>query len=168
MKKYIPWVLVLLAGSVFWYLINSAPWLPGETAPQVADMPKQTITPPKVRVLPPAAKKKLNLSKEIQADKNLWALGAVRIPKSDHPVTVTPLFNEAAGETEILVREEPLPWLAREQSGAVRIDYLLNRRATVLSGRLDLLQIKKLHAGFSGSVSDAREWNAGVGVEIRF
>jgi len=162
-------LMVLVAGGAIWYFeFNPAPWMSTTDAPQIAGVPKEVITPPAVKVLAPIAKKKLGLPKQIQEDKNMYALGAARIPSSSHAQTVTPVFNALTGETDILVREEATPWLAREQTGALRLDHDFTRSRQVISVRQDLLQTKSLHWGVAGSIDTQREWSALLGCEIRW
>lgn len=163
------WIAAVVA-ALWWYLTpppaQVGQWTTATTAPQIKNVPDATITPAKVIVKAPIAKKKLKLPPEIQDDPNKHVLDAVRIKKDTHPVTVTTVIDEATGEVKTIVRREPLPWLALEQTGELRLDYGWKGGQQVmrLSLREDLLQVKALHAGVNLTLDSDGDYFVGAGV----
>lgn len=174
-KILIPPLMVLAAGYILWHLnTTTAPvgdHEPAKVAPQVKDVPKVDITPAKIKVYAPKAKKRLKLPDAVQENQNIHVVESTRVQADDHPQTVTTMINAETGETETLVRREPLPWLAFKKTGEARMDYGRRRgvdRVVRLSIRQDLLQVKSLYAGVSASLDSDGQYFAGVGVGYRW
>lgn len=169
-------LVALLAAGIIWYyatpkLSPVQQWQPAKVAPQIALVHKQDIVPPKVSVYMPVAKRKLDLPAVVQEDPHSYVLDSVRLPSDRHPQTVTTLIDEQTGQTETLVRREPLPWLAAEQTGEARVDIgIKNGMARVgrLTLREDLLQVKALHAGLNASIDTDGQFFAGAGIGYRW
>jgi hypothetical protein len=164
-------VLLLAAGCAWWYF-TPAPvpvdeWTPAQVAPQLAPIPKQTIRPAKVRAYVPAAKAKLKLPDSMLNDQSVYVLDSSLLPSDTYPQTVTTVIDEQSGEVQTVVRREPLPWLAAEHRGELRLDAgVKNGLAKVvrLTLREDLLQVKALHAGINASVDTDGQFFVGAGV----
>lgn len=162
--------LVALALVWSYFKVDPAPvktWTPATKAPQVAAIPHQDITPPHVSVYASAAKKKLDLSPEVQADPHKHVLDAAVVPGDGHPITIIPLFDDQTGGVQMFVRHEPSPWLAAEQRGYIRFGYgIKNEQQQVgrLAGSINLVQIKAFHAGFDGTLDT--DWQRYVGAHI--
>lgn len=166
-------LLMLLIGGALLLLGNPAPpapvdeWRPAKPDPVLRGIPTQDITPPKVKVYAPAAKKKLKLPDPIQEDPHTYVLTSARLTKDTHPQTVTTLINDQTGEVQTITRREPLPWLALEKTGELRLDYGLKRgldRVARLSYREDFIQVKAFHAGITAAIDSDGEYFIGVGV----
>jgi hypothetical protein len=179
MTKFKPY-LWLLAGLVVlalaWNYLKPKPAPVGSTvvakpAPELRTVPKQTIAPPKVSVYTPPAKKKLDLPAAVQDDPNKYVLGSAKLPSDTHPHTITTVIDAKTGEVQTYDRRDPLPWLAAEQTGEIRIDYGF-KNGLVKVGRLslreDLLQVKALHAGINAAVDTDGARFAGAGVGYRW
>lgn len=167
--------LLLAAGCAWWYF-TPAPvpvdeWAPAEVAPQVESVPKQDIKPPRVRAYAPAAKAKLRLPDGMLNDPSIYVLGSSSLPSDTHPQTVTTVIDEQTGEVQTIVRREPLPWLAAEQHGELRLDAgVKNGLAKVvrLTLREDLLQVKALHADINASIDTDGQYFIGAGVGLKW
>lgn len=166
----------LVASGLVWYYATPRPapvneWSPAKPLPQVADVPKEYIKPPQVKVYAPTAKKKLELPPDVQNDPDLYVLSTARLPGDSSRQNVTTLINRNTGETETLVRREPAPWLAAEQTGELRLDYGI-KNGRVRAGRLslheDLVQIRALHLGVQASLDTDGQYFAGAGVGWRW
>lgn len=166
--------LVVLALVWNYFKVDPAPVntsTPAIKAPQVAAIPHQDITPPHVSVYAPAAKKKLDLPPEVQADPKQHVIEATVVASDDHPQTITTVIDDQTGEVQTFVRREPLPWLAAEQRGELRLDVgIKNALARVgrITLREDLLQVKALHAGLNASIDTDGQYFAGGGVGYRW
>lgn len=171
MNKFFTILLVLIAGLVLWMLKpEPAPvdsWRPVEPDNRLSDVPKVGIKPPKVPVYSAPAKDKLKLPPEIKDDPHTWVLGSARLPKDTHPATVTTVINDQTGEVQTFTRREPLPWLAVEQTGELRLDYGIKNgfeRVGRITLREDLLQSKAMHLGVHATLDTDGAWFAGAGV----
>lgn len=162
----------LIAGGLVWYFATPRPapvagWQPAPPMPQLAATPTETIKPPAVRVYAPMAKKQLDLPTEVQNDPGLYVLSTARLSADTRRRDVTTLINKNTGATETLVRREPYPWLAAEQTGELRLDYGLKNgmvRAARLSLSEDLVQVKALHLGMHASLDTDGKFFVGAGM----
>ncbi len=142
-----------------------------ETSPQVNNVPKEIIHPAQVQAYTKEAKKKLNLSESEQKDDTIIILAADKIPADDHPSTVVSSLDSDTGEVHTEIRRDPIPWLAAEQTGYIRIGYGIKTfRGKV--GRFEvsenLLQIKAFHFGVDSTLDTDGQGYAGVHLEYRW
>ena len=185
LKQYLPYALIaalIFIGYKLWDHFTPPPapvshYVPATAAPQLALIPQTTLQPKAVKVYAQLAKAALKLPPAMQADPNLYALSATKIKPDLHPQTVVTTLNAETGETETIIRRDPLPWLAPEQTGEIRLDYGYKNTPSFakegwggfdnvarLTLREDLLQIKALHAGINASIDSDGQMFAGVGV----
>lgn len=171
-KLFIPLLLVLVAGYILW-LFKPAPapigeHAPAKVAPQVIDVPKVSITPAKIKVYAPKAKANLKLPESMRMDTNIHVVESTWVPADDHPQTITTVINAETGETETLVRREPLPWLAFKKTGAIGLSYDAITSLRTLSIRQDILQIKQLYLSGDIALRSDKEKMAGIRIEYRW
>lgn len=167
---------ILIVAMVLWYETKPTPapvgdWQTAKHAPQVAAVPKTAITPPKVEVYTAPAKKKLDLPAAVQQDTHAHVVAATRVAADDHPETVTTLLDDQTGAETTLVRREPLPWIAAEQRGELRLDYGMKngaRKVGRLSFQEDLVEVKALHAGVNANLDTDGQFFVGGGVAYKW
>lgn len=165
---FLPLILVAACVTVAGYLFTRpAPWQVATPAPQLAEVPKvplQIKAP--LQVYAPAAKKKLRLPPAVQQDPNKSVLAATEIKPDTHRQTVVTVVDAATGQTETIIRREPLPWIASDHSGEIRIDYGYKhgQAITRLSVQQNLLQLKALRAGVNATLDSDGDLFVGVGV----
>ena len=166
-----------LAAGIFlayqlWDYFTPAPMPPGSTviatpAPELKHTPKVDISPPKVAVFAPAAKRKLNLPATTQADPNKHVLDSSKVKSDTHPHTITTVIDSTTGEVTTFDRRDKLPWLAAESRGEIRVGTGFNQdlhRVHWVRGQYDVLQVKALHAGVDAAIySDGNKY-AGISV----
>ncbi len=142
------------------------------TSPKIANTAKESKQCATVQAFKDPAKKKLDLPEQIQQDKQAVVLAAAPVPPSDYPRTATGVLHLDTGLGEIYLKDDPLPWLAFNRRGAVGVAYGFKDDAdgfvTRVYGRLDLVQIKMLHAGLLGDVDNTGDWYGGGFVEMRW
>lgn len=171
MNKMLVALFILIAGLVLW-MIQPVPqpvdtWRSVEPDKRLSAVPKVDIAPPKVPVYTAPAKQKLKLPDEIKDDPNKYVLTSARLPKDTHPQTITTVIDAQTGEVQTFTRREPLPWLAVEQTGELRLDYGIKNgfeRVGRITLREDLLQVKTLHLGVHATLDTDGAWFAGAGV----
>lgn len=161
---------------VVWYEATPRPapvnqWQPAKPAGQVAEVPKTALSCKPVVVYAQAAKGKLDLPPSLQADKDKYVLSADQVRPDLHPQTLTTIYDASTGQTDTLYRRDPYPWLAAEQTGEVWVGYGVKNgggRVGMMSVTEELVQIKALHFGVSGSVSTDGSVFAGLGAGFRW
>ncbi len=145
------------------------PAIEGKTAAAIANVKTETIPIKSVVAYAAPAKRKLDLPKSVQDNKDDHVLAAVTVDGAANNKTVTAVID-AEGKTELYIKNEPSPWLASEKTTEFSLDYGQKRATTgfIYRGaiRLDLLQIKALHAGINASADSDGAWFAGVGVRF--
>lgn len=175
MNKLLHWAFPYLAGALIaigvgcWWYFSQTPaapvgqWVQPRVAPPVAKVQQVLVTCPKtgIHVLADPAKRTLDLAPDIQANPHKHAAAAILIPADDRPVTAMALYDDQAGQIDMMYRREPYPFLAAEDKAYIGFLYGYKGNAkngftgNVRAGRLefggDLLQIKSVHLG--GQVS---------------
>lgn len=175
-QKYGMAAAIVAAAVLLWYEMLPAKkpvgeWQPANDAPQVEAVPKTEITPPKVTVYTAPAKKRLNLPAAVQDDPHAHVIDSTRVKADEHPETVTTVIDDQTGQTETLIRKEPLPWLAAEQRGELWMGYgIKNGGAKVarLAFREDFVQVKAMHGGVEANLDSDGTLFLGAGVAYRW
>lgn len=168
------WLAVMLAGmALVWYYFKPQPapvgqYTQAEKAPQVSGVPTVPLLPKKpIQVYADPAKQRLNLSPEQISNKAIVVVSASRVPSDLHPQTVVTTLDQNTGVFSTLVRSEPYPWLAAEQTGELRLDYGIKNgglKVARLSLHENLVQIKALHLGVNSSLDTDGIFFVGAGV----
>lgn len=145
-------------------------------APPVKDIPKVALKPKSgsVRIYASRAKIKLDLPAEIAKDDNQQVIESTQVKADDHPQTVTTIINAETGETQTLVRRDPLPWLAWDYRGSIgAYAGIKNGEPAVrVEAKQNLIQLKAVHVGVVASLdqraSGQQDYFVGVGAEYRW
>jgi len=160
------------AGWTLWTAPARAVAQLAPTSPKVAKIDKVTRDCKTVEVFADKAKRKLDLPEHVQKDEQASVLAAAPVPPSDYPRTATAVLHRDTGVGEIYLRQDPLPWLAFDSRGALGVAYGIKDDTdgfvTRIYGRLDLMQVKRLHAGLLGDVDNTGDWYGGGFVEARW
>ena len=160
---------------------NIAPvnvWVPAKVAKQVADVPKVS-TPIKggaIKTYPASVKNGLKLPPAIKDDPAQQVVAATHVNADDHPATVTTTVNTETGETETIVRREPLPWMAWSDRGGVGVYAGIKNGAPAvrLQAHQELFTVKAVHFGAVASIDQqmsgpiSADYFVGVGAEYRW
>jgi len=149
-------------------------------AKQVAAIPKHqaVVKSGTVRVYESRAKIVLKLPEAIKQDEAKQVLESIRVSSDDHDQTITTVLNTETGDTETLVRREPLPWIAWRNDGSAGL-YTGIKNGTP-TARLELKQslfsVKEIRFGAVATVDqplgysarDSPDYFVGVGAEYRW
>lgn len=140
-------------------------------APEVKNVPKASIAPPRVIVYSSEAKKTVALPEQVKADPVLSVLNSVKVPDSNHAQTVTSVINSQTGETKSYVVTDPYPWVAAENKMQVSMGYGISnggRQVGRISFADDLVQVKAIHLGVSTTLDSDGQYFAGIMATYRF
>lgn len=166
---------LVAAGAICAWNTLSKITAPSVLAPPAEELAKEetkVLDCQKVAVFRPKVKDKLNLPETVKKDPDKHVVASSPIPPSDHPHTMTAVYDSGTGGVDMFLRRDPLPWLAFNRRGAVGVAYGARSEASGfvarVYGRLDLVQIKMLHAGLLGDVDNAGGWYGGAFVEGRW
>lgn len=168
-QALIPLILIMglvISELVAWNKLSPSKWLTVAPAPQIDATPRipvQLESP--IKVYPQPVKQKLKLPPAYQQDKNKSVVAATEVKPGNRAQTIITVADTQTGDVETLVRAEPLPWLAFERHGHIRIDYGFNgsKQITRLSLQQDLIQAKALHGGVSASLDSDKSYFIGIG-----
>ncbi len=139
-------------------------------APEIAkETPKKLECKP-ILVYRDKVEKKLNLPDTVKRDPDKHVVASSNVPPSDYPHTMTAVYDEGTGGVDMFLRQDPLPWLSFNRRGSLGVAYgwTDDGSDTRVYGKLDLLQIKRLHAGLIGDVNESGRWYGGGFVETRW
>lgn len=131
------------------------------------------VTPRKsVKVYPPATKGLIKLPPEVLGDDSKYVTTTSSIPRTENGQVVTTVLDVTTGETSAYVAQEPSPWFALEHRGYAAVDYGFKRNnpnpVLRLNVREDLVQIKGIHLGLTGSLHSDGDYFVGAGGEYRW
>lgn len=126
-----------------------------------------------IRVYPTARGKALiKLPASVIEDAGKYVTDSSDIPSSSHRQVVTQVIDVTTGSTEAYVTTLDDPWLARDTTGSVTLDYGFKRNVTTpvarLNVRQELLQVKAIRLGVSGSVYSDGDYFVGIGAEYKW
>jgi len=151
------------------------PSLPSILAPpskELINAKSETLDCRPVVVYKDRVKRDLGLPETVKKDPDKKVTASTKVLPSDYPNTVTSVYDTGTGMTDLYIRRDSLPWLAFNRRMAIGAAYGVKDEAqgfvTRVYGRIDLLQIKRLHAGILGDVDNAGGWYGGAFVEGRW
>jgi hypothetical protein len=131
------------------------------------ETPKKTL-----RVYPQEAKKKLSLPSETLSNAKIHLTDSSVIKSTERSLAVSQLLDTTTGETKTYVTTIPTPWFALEHRGYAAVDYGYKRNSSNpvlrLNVREDLVQIKGIHLGITGSLHSDGDYFVGAGGEYRW
>jgi hypothetical protein len=131
------------------------------------DTPKKTL-----KVYKDSAKSRVKIPKESVANANIKLTDSSVIKRSERDTEVNQVVDITTGETKTYVATLPSPWFSLEHRGYASVDYGFKRDSSNpvvrLNVREDLVQIKEIHLGITGSVHSDGDYFIGAGGEYRW
>lgn len=148
-------------------------------AKQVKAIPKHQspIKNGAVRVYESRAKIELKLPEAILHDEAKQVLESTKVTADYHDQTVTTIVDTETGDTQTLVRREPLPWLAWRDNGAAGLYAgIKNGQPTArLELKQNIFSVKAVHFGAVATLDQplnsalsTPDYFVGVGAEYRW
>ena len=161
-------LVVAIGGIALWQHFQP-PAVEGKTAPAIANLPTEDIPIKSVKAFVPAAKRKLDLPKDVQDDPAAHVTGATTVTCDERDKTVSSVLNDD-GSTKMFVKQEPLPFFRTEKTTDFSLGYGFKNNTGGAVGRLgatlDLFQIKAAHLGFNSLLYSDRDYFYGVQIHI--
>lgn len=147
-------VLALAVVGTWQHHISGVPATVGAAPTKIASEEKKPMPCKTMLVYPDKAKQQLNLPAPIVADVNKQVTASTVTPGNEHAHTVTAVTDLGTGDTELLVKEEPLPWFSLKRSGEASIAYGFRQMkpSTQFEATEYLAHIKALNFGITGQV----------------
>lgn len=166
----------LMAAGLIWYYATPTPapvhqWVDAKPAPQVALVPHETLTCKPVVVYVQSAKQLLDLPAAVKADPNQFVLSTAQLKSSLRPETLTTVYDGQTGQSETLVRRDPYPWIAAEQTGKLGFNVGVKNgmeRVGRFSLEEDLIQVKAFHFGVDSTLDTDGAYFVGAGIGYRW
>lgn len=153
-------------------------WQIANPSPHVGGLPTryQPVKGGKVKVYEASVKNGLKLPPAIKDDPASEVIASTRVEADDHPSTVTTVINTETGDSQTLIRREPLPWLAWSDRGGVGIYAgIKNGEPTArLQLHQEIFTVKAIHFGAIATIDQpisgplGTDYFAGVGAEYRW
>lgn len=163
----------IVAAGCAWLKLK--PVLPSLLAPPARELAREEprlLDCKPVLVYRDKVERKLDLPAIVTRDPNKHVVAASRVPPSEYPHTMTAVYDEKVGSVDMFLRQDPLPWLAFNRRGAFGVAYGLKSDtdgfAPRVYGRMDLLQVKRLHLGALGNIDGDGDWYGGGFIEARW
>ena len=149
--------------------------LPSVLAPQAKELAKEEtkrLNCSPVLVYRDRVETKLGLPDIVTKDPDKHVVASSPVPASDYQHTMTAVYDEKVGDVNMFLRQDSLPWLSFNRRGALGVAYGFkddaNGSVARVYGRMDLMQIKRLHAGLLGNVDSDGDWYGGGFAEYRW
>lgn len=165
---------ILVAAAIYAYktLKPSMPSVLATPAKELAKEKTRRMECAPILVYRDKVETKLGLPDIVTKDPDKHVVASSPVAASDYPHTVTAVYDEKVGGVDMFVRQDTLPWLAFNRRGALGVAYGFkgdaNGAITRVYGRMDLIQVKRLHLGLLGDVDNAGGWHGGGFAELRW
>ena len=148
-------------------LKKSIPSIHSPPSKDLAKVNKETLNCIPVIVYKDLAKNKLGLPQTVVVAPEQRILGATQVKPNERPTTVSAVLNTTTGETNFYQRLDPLPWMTFNRRHEVGVSYLPFNKDGInklieLDGRIEVIQIKALRAGFTGAIDTDGGYKVGV------
>ena len=170
-------VLATASATWFWYSKGRLPgsnptWVVAPKAKVASGIKTSEIKPDKVIAIDkPAVIAKMKLPDWVKDDPNKQALATGKVGPYEGDTNTVALLDTKSGITDILSKQEPLPFMNFENKKEVYVragyDTKLETQVTV-GGRWKFLRVAELHMGIYGEVSSRQSGEAVAGIEISY
>ena len=141
---------------------------PSTTVKREATIPVQVAAP--IQVYKPIVKKKLKLSESVIADTKIHVVASNTVKSYDRSRTLNTVIDTDTGYFTTYETIESRPWLAVNTNTQVGLFYGLKDGEKILrlQAKQEVLQIKALHIGVTGSYDSDGSYFAGAGAWANF
>lgn len=150
----------------------SHPSVLAQPAKELKNVKTETLNCKPVVVYQDKAKKSLNLPETVAKDPDKKVTASTKVPASDFPNTVTSVYDTGTGATDLYIRRDPLPWLTVATRYSLGAYYGAGTDTDgsvwLLRGDAELLRIKALAVGLTGTYDTNGKSFIGIGGMIRF
>lgn len=175
---------IVVSGLLLWLLIatieqKKAPdvSVPVMPAPELARAPQKAVgIKAPVKVYAGDTKARLKLPDDVIKSETQQVIAATQVRQSERPQTITTTIDTQTGESRSFVRQDAYPWFAIETRGEARLvlgyrfskGEALPKQIVRLGIGYDVLRVKALTAGLTGTIDSDGQTFIGVGVAYRW
>lgn len=173
-------LVICIAGYVFYQHVSDVsvgdPAFVAKIAPEAKGQP--TVTVPvnaPIKTYQGKTKAKAKLPAAVVADPDKQVIASASVPSDLRPHSEFTVLDTKTGEVTSYDKVDPYPWLAVERRGEVRLSYgykfapgVGSQPVARLQANYDVLRVKALTLGVTGSVDSDRATFVGVGVAYKF
>ena len=169
--------MLLVAGGCLY--LKYRPSLDSVLAKPAAELAKEKptlLTCKPVLVYRDKVETKLGLPTIVTGDPNKHVTASTKVPGDEYPHTVTSVYDQNTGATDMFVRKDKLPWLATNNRYEIGFSWLPltsngGEAITKIDGRAEVLQIKRLRFAATGEIyeqADQFNWQIGMRTWVSF
>ena len=157
-------VMSLVIVGLWQHHVSQSPAIVGEAPKPLVAEAKIQVPCKSLQVYPDKAKQQLKLSAAVVADTVKQVLASTMTPGNEHAHTVTAVTDLGTGDTQMFVKEEPLPWFSTHRSGEASLAYGFRgtHQSTHIQATEYFAHIKSLNFGVTGQVETPRGGFIGV------
>lgn len=163
---------IVAAGCAYFNLRQSLPSILAEPAKELKNAKTETLDCRPVVVYQDRVKPTLGLPETVNKDPDKKVTASTKVAPSEYPNTVTSVYDTGTGATDLYVRRDPLPWLTVATRYSVGAYYgggtSTGGPVWLLRGDAELLRIKALAVGLTGTYDTSGNSFIGIGGMIRF
>lgn len=171
-------IIVIALAWGLWHEVQSRPTAGGPSieatpAPEVKHAPTKRVATAPVRAYS-GAKAKLKLPPEVVANPDQEVVAASRVKPDPRSQTVTTVIDTKTGEATSYVKVDPYPTFAIEARGTAQLAFgykfrdALPKAVVRATVSYDVVRVKAMTVGVTGSVDSDGEGFAGVSVTYRW
>lgn len=102
---------------------------------------------------------------------DLQVTATADLPESDNGIEAVSVIDMRTGESAIVAKEKPAPWVQFRNDGAVGIRYGINHRLEYIGtayGKWDFLRMKNLYLSAYGDIATGSDARLQLGAEYRW
>jgi len=151
----------------WWTYQHPAKAVVAQAAAEIAGQKTRAVPCSQLNVYPDSAKKKLGIT-----DGPGKLTGASKVADDNHPHTVAAVTNPDTGDTQIYVRDDPLPWIAFNQRKELSVYWggESGHSGAVwrTQARFDFMQIKALNISGIATLDSDGVFYRGIGARLEF
>ena len=158
---------IIVAGAVYAYHTISKfthPSVLAQPAKELKNVQTETLACKPVIVFQDRVKKDLALPETVRKDPDKKVTASTKVPASEYPNTVSSVYDTGTGMTDLYVRRDKLPLFAMNTRYELGIGYGYTQDGSVtrLDGSVELLQIKALRLGLTGTLDSSGAYYGGL------
>ena len=164
---------LIMAGAVCAYNTLSKitqPSILAQPANELKNAKSETLACRPVVVYQDRVKRDLALPETVAKDPDKKVTASTKVSASDFPNTVTSVYDTGTGATDLFIRRDKLALFAMNTRYEVGVGYGYTQDGPVtrLDGSVELIQVKALHLGLTGTIDSSGAYYVGGRAWVRW